>query len=243
MDRLPFVDPLKFGKRFWPHVTFTKYQKDIIYSVVSNDETVVVAGNMLGKDFVSAFIVLWFFLSRSPCRIVTTSADYSQLEAVLWGEMRRFLQTSVEKLEYPDGVLVVNHMHIRKIVRSDEVPETYGDLRSSDREVSNQVTSMKRKTSIRKVKANLMPDERMCGLSYIVGKVAAKGEGMLGHHISETGDGIPKTLWVADEASGVDNDLYERASTWARRMLIIGNAYPCQNFFRDSIKKGDLVVK
>jgi hypothetical protein len=38
MERPLFVDPLKFGKRFWPHVTFTKYQKDIIYSVVENDE-------------------------------------------------------------------------------------------------------------------------------------------------------------------------------------------------------------
>jgi hypothetical protein len=201
-------------------------------------------GGINGKDFVSAFIVLWFFLSRSPCRIVTTSADYSQLEAVLWGELRRFLQTSVERLEYPDGPLVVNHMHIRKIVRNDKVLDTYGELRSSDKEVSNQVTSMKRKTKFRKVKSSLLPDEQMCGVSYIIGKVAAKGEGMLGHHISETGDNVPKTLWVADEASGIDNELYERASTWARRMLIIGNAYSSNNnFFEKGIKEGNIVAK
>src|SRR5690606_28107533 len=80
-----------------------------------------------------------------------------------------------------------------------------------------------------------------CGLSYVIGRVAAKGEGMLGHHIADQGDGIPRTLFVADEASGVDDMTYERAETWAARKLILGNPYPTDNnFFERAVKEGDI---
>lgn len=196
------IDPIKLLNMFWPHVRLYSRQIDIVYSVRDNDETFVHAGNMLGKDFIAAFIVLWFFLSRSPCRIVTTSADYSQLESVLWGEIRRFIQTSVYPLEVSrEGILIVNHMHIKK----------------------------------------LTPDKKdTCGLSYIIGRVAEKGEGMLGHHIADTGDNIPRTLFVADEASGVDDMSYDRSKTWARRKLIIGNPYHCNNFFKKGCIGGDI---
>lgn len=194
------ADPLALAKRLWPDVTFYREQREIIYSVVNNDETYVRAGNMLGKDFVAAFIALWFFLTRHPCRIITTSADYSQLEAVLWGEIRRFIQMSKYQLDNEKGgPLVINHLHIRKVV-----------------------------------------DGQMCGLSYMMGRVAAKGEGMLGHHIADIGDGIPRTLFIADEASGVDDISYDRADTWAKRKLAIGNPYPCNNFFRRASRDGDL---
>jgi hypothetical protein len=206
------IDPLQFAKLCWPHVTFYKEQKEIIYSVRDDDETFVPAGNMLGKDFVTAFIVLWFFCSRRPCRIVTTSVDYEQLQGVLWGEIRRFLQTTRHKLP-----LQINHLNLRK----------------------------------------LNDDGTMCGISYLMGRVSAKGEGMLGHHASlltptdddsdepdtdvpDFNDDIPRTLFAADEASGVDDLSYERADTWAHRKLIIGNPYPCVNFFYHGVKGGDL---
>jgi hypothetical protein len=200
-ESLP-VDPIDFAAVLWPNITFYDKQREIIYSVVHNDETFVPAGHMLGKDFVAAFVALWFFLSRVPCRVVTTSADYPQLEAVLWGEIRRFVQTAAFPLEAPAGPLVVNHLHIRRVV--------------------NGV---------------------MDGLSYLVGRVSAKGEGMQGHHIAEVGDRIPRTLWIADEASGVDDAGYKAADTWARRKLVIGNPYPCTNFFRTGVKGGDLHAK
>jgi hypothetical protein len=194
-------DPLKLAKALWPDVEFYTKQREIIYSVWENDETFVPAGNMLGKDFVAGFICLAFFLTRNPCRIVTTSADSRQLESVLWGEMRRFIQESRIPLNYEKGgPLIVNHLHIRKIVNGE-----------------------------------------VDGLSYIIGRVAAKGEGMLGHHIAETGDDIPRTLFVADEASGVDDISYERADTWAKRKLVIGNPYPCSNFFYKGVNGGDLL--
>ena len=143
-------------------------------------------------------------MTRTPCRIVTTSADHSQLEGVLWGEMRRFIQTSKYPLEHTQGgPLVVNHLHLRQMI-----PGT----------------------------------KQMCGLSYCIGRVAAKGEGLLGHHIADTGDGIPRTLLLCDEASGVADIVYERASTWANRMLVIGNTFPTRNFFYQAVKGGDILA-
>ena len=67
---------------------------------------------------------------------------------------------------------------------------------------------------------------------------------MLGHHIAETGDGIPRTFALIDEASGVEDMSYERMTTWARRLLAIGNCYTNPlgaNFFEKLVKSGDLI--
>lgn len=79
------IHPLALADKLWPDVEFYDKQEEVIKAVLYSYETFVPAGNMLGKDFVTGFLVLWFFLTRHPCRIVTTSADHSQLEAVLWG--------------------------------------------------------------------------------------------------------------------------------------------------------------
>lgn len=197
------VDPLAFAGLLWPDVTFYDRQCDVMYSVRDNAETFVPAGNMLGKDFVSAFIVLWFFLTRHPCRVITTSADYSQLESVLWGEIRRFIQTAAYPLDHArGGPLVVNHLHLRKVVHG-----------------------------------------QICGVSYVLGRVAAKGEGLLGHHVARPYANIPTTLMVGDEASGLEDIVKERADTWAHRQLYIGNCYDCNNFFRRAVEEGDVLAK
>ncbi len=192
------IDPVRFVRELWPDIHLYDRQAEILYSLRDCDETIAVAGNMLGKDFVAALGVLWFFITRSPCRVVTTSVDATQLEGVLWGEIRRFMQTAKYPLDSRQGgPLLVNHLQLRKVTKG-----------------------------------------QVCGISYAIGRVAAKGEGMLGHHVADVGDGIPRTLFVADEASGVDDESYNRADTWARRKLIIGNPYPCTNFFIKGVKQG-----
>jgi hypothetical protein len=207
-------DPIKFGRIIWPDIMFYPKQEEVIWSVVENDETFVPAGNMLGKDFVAAFIALWFFLTRYPVRVVTTSADYAQLESVLWGEVRRYIETAKYPLDHErGGSILINHLHLRKVYKS---------------------------------KGRVVIDPT----SYMIGRVAAKGEGMLGHHveaqeqdIEPDGSIYPRTLFICDEASGADDITYERADTWARRKLIIGNPYPCANFFFRGVKGGDLEAK
>lgn len=114
-------DPVKFVNFNWPDIRLYSKQVDIMYSVRDNDETIVPAGNMLGKDYITGLTVLWFFCSRSPCRIVTSSAGQSQLKAVLWGEIRRFMMTSKYRLP-----LQVNDLLIRQVTRDGGVePKSY----------------------------------------------------------------------------------------------------------------------
>jgi len=110
------IDPLKFASMCWPDVTFYKEQKDIIYSVLENDETVVPAGNMLGKDFVAGFLVVWYFMACKTVRIVTTSVKDDHLR-VLWGEIGRFIATSKHPFaEVNGGPWIINHRDLRKRV-------------------------------------------------------------------------------------------------------------------------------
>lgn len=195
------MDPIYFAKQLWPHVQFYDKQKEVIYSVQNDRETFVVAGNMLGKDFVAGFIALWFFLTRHPCRIITTSVKEQHLQ-VLWGEMGRFISSSRLALEARHGSgLIKHHRNIAKVVNGE-----------------------------------------VCPLSYIKGLVASPDsvESMGGHHIADTGDGIPRTLFLCDEASGVATTHWDTAQKWMQRAFVFGNAWECDNNFFYKAFKGDL---
>lgn len=181
-------------KLYWPNVRFYDKQWEIIRSVEQNDVTVVPAGHQLGKDFVTGFIALAYFLVHPEVRIITTSVKDDHLR-VLWGEIGRFMQTAeFPLLEEEGGPFKVNHRDIRKLVNGEYHP-----------------------------------------ISYLRGMVSQKGEGMAGHHAANT-------LLIIDEASGVDNEVFERGSSWAKKMLIIGNPYPCgaHHFFYKGVMEGDL---
>ena len=136
------TDPFSFLALCWPDIHLYPEQADIVRSVVENDETIVPAGNALGKDFISAFICIWFFCSRSPCKVITHSVDQPQLKGVLWGEMKRFVETS--KIPLP--------------IRMRE--DMFAQL--------------------------IRPDGTADPLSYLIGRVTRKGEGLLGHHVPRT---------------------------------------------------------
>ena len=38
----------------------------------------------------------------------------------------------------------------------------------------------------------------------------------------------------------LDDVHYERADTWAHRILVIGNPFPCTNFFKKAVQEGDI---
>jgi hypothetical protein len=188
-------DPLGFVAHVWPAVQLYDKQQEILLSVRDNDETVVPAGHQLGKDFVAAAAVLWYYTTRHPVRVITTSVKDDHLR-VLWGEVGQFLAMAARPLTVDrGGPLIVHHREIRKIG----------------------------------------PDGKACPLSYLRGCVSAKGEGMAGHH-------APHTLLVVDEASGVEHIVFDRADTWAKRKLIIGNPYGMGSWFHRAVKGGDIVA-
>jgi len=191
------VDPIELGMLLWPEDKWAAYQRRVVYSVWDNIETMVKAGNKLGKDWMGGFIAPVFFLTRHPCRIVTTSAKDDHLR-VLWGEIGQRLRTSRVPLDHKKGgPLIVNDKNIRKLV-----------------------------------------DGERCPLSYLTGMVAGDDSiaAMQGHHIALTGDGIPRTMFMCDEASSVNHEYYRMARSWFNRAYIFGNPWPCNNFFYHAFK-------
>lgn len=206
------ADPVKLFKLLWPHLRLYDKQREILYSVWENTETVVPAGHKLGKDFISGAATILFFVSRGyhPCRIVTTSVQGHQLNEVLWGEIRWLIKESQYQLP-----IQYNHMHVRK----------------------------------------RLPDGDLCGKSYVVGKTTDTPEALSGHHAhrilvdrfegieelpwiyGNDGMAIPTTLAVFDEASGIPSVVYDKMKEWSHRRLIIGNPYPCTNFFYKMIEE------
>jgi len=197
------MNPVELYRWYWPDSYLYDKQWEILLSVFRDDSTFVVAGNMLGKDYVAGRIVPLFFLTRRPCRIVTTSAKDAHL-SVLWGEMTKAIDESPRKLRASDGgPLVVNRRLIRKIHQGIE-----------------------------------------CPLSYVEGMVASPDtiESMGGHHVAAQADGIPRTLFAGDEASGIPDEYFPKVNTWAVRKLLFGNAWDCENEFKRAFK-GDAKLK
>lgn len=118
-------DPLVFAKVMWPDTKFYDKQREIIYSVANNDETFVPAAHQMGKDYVSGFITLWYFLTHHPVRIITTSVKDDHL-MVLWGEIGRFIDTAKYPLDHKKGgPLVIKHRELRKVVNGVQCKISY----------------------------------------------------------------------------------------------------------------------
>jgi len=149
---------------------------------------------------VAGWEVFYFFLTRHPCRIVTTSAKEDHLR-VLWGEIGGFISSCDFVLDFrKGGPLVVNHQELRKWTKKD----------------------------------GLCPKSYCKGLVASLDSIAAMG----GHHIAST-DGVPRTLFVIDEASSVRDEYLDIATPWADRVLVLGNTWPCDNFWRRAVEEGD----
>lgn len=191
------IDPIVFMKRMWPDIQLYDKQIEVVYSFMNDAETVVPAGNQLGKDFIAGRLVLWYFQSRQPCRVVTTSAKDDHLR-VLWGEINDAINSAAFPMDVVEGGnLIINQREIRKMYKGKE-----------------------------------------CPISYIKGMVAGSDSiaAMQGHHVKKTGDGIPRTAVFCDESSSVPDAYYKMFTTWADRMFIFGNTWPCNNFFYKAIK-------
>lgn len=76
---------------------------------------------------------------------------------------------------------------------------------------------------------------KVCDISYLIGSVSEKGEGMAGHHAP---DG---SLAIGDEASGIDDQTFNQMTTWAERILMFGNPLSSAGFFFNGCEGGDIL--
>ena len=75
------------------HASFQE-QEQVLLSVRDNHETFVHAANQTGKTLIAAIIAIWFFVSRTPARVIISSSNETQLESVLWSEICQLIRSA-----------------------------------------------------------------------------------------------------------------------------------------------------
>lgn len=199
----------------WPDVKLYNKQVEIVESLRDNRETVVVSANQMGKDFVAGFLCASFFVAPH----MYFSDDYvARVNAEANGRVptRRVITTSVRS-----DHLMILWAETTKFITRARFPLTTdkgGPLALLNMEVRLAHEAQARN-----------PD------SYMKGIVSKKEEGMTGHH-------APYTLLVGDEASGLEDWVYEQGKTWAKKIFMFGNPNPTNNFFRKMVDGGDVRV-
>ena len=188
------ADPLRFVSLCWPDMQLYPKQEEILLSLRDHVETFVHAANETGKTRIVAVGTLWFFASRTPARVVTSSSSETQLGAILWSEIHSLIHASRFPLPF-----VVKTLCLKKIRRLDSMETEPSD--------------------------------------YVLGYVTNATENFQGHHLPND---RPRVLAVFDEASGVPDEFFEAADSWAHRKLVIGNPLSTTNFFYRSCRGGDV---
>jgi hypothetical protein len=79
------VDPVFKAREVFGWWPWSK-QREILWSVRTNERTAVPSAHGLGKTATAARVVL-DFVSEGPCRIITTAPMWSQVEDLLWAEI------------------------------------------------------------------------------------------------------------------------------------------------------------
>src|SRR5882672_8153224 len=91
-------DPCQFVPILLGHPLWSK-QVEILQSVARFPRTAVKACHASGKTFTAAAVVLWWITRHQKAVAVTTAPTWTQVERVLWGEIRNLVYGA--KIEYP----------------------------------------------------------------------------------------------------------------------------------------------
>ncbi len=91
-------DPVEFSRLAFGHDHWG-VQAEILQSVARNRRTAVKACHSSGKTFCAADAVLWWITANPDGIAVTTAPTWTQVEKLLWGEIRK--SVSVSRIPYP----------------------------------------------------------------------------------------------------------------------------------------------
>ncbi len=87
--------PELFNQKFLNRPPYWSRQADLCRSVVEYRSTVVYSGNMIGKDYWIAGIILWWLLTRPHALCIVTGPSQMVLGSVTFKEIRRCLDGAV----------------------------------------------------------------------------------------------------------------------------------------------------
>ena len=164
-------DPVAFCRDVLNFSPWSK-QREILESVRDHSRTTVRSCHGVGKTAVAARIVLWFLAAHKDSRVITTAPTWSQVEQLLWREIRSAVATARER----DAGVVFPSPQVAKL----ELGERW----------------------------------------FAIGLSTNEPERFQGHHADHL-------LLVVDEASGVDERIYQAAEGFltaeGAKVLLIGN--------------------
>ena len=206
-------DPLAFADAFWPGLGLYDKEQEVVLSVRDSIETYVTAGNKLGKDYTAAWVALAFFIAPQL---------FFEPEYVL--EVERQRQPRFDP-------------HTRRVVttsvKDEHLDILWGEIgrhfKTCDLGLENLLVMTHHEIRFKGEAEAKNP------INYLRGQVSKVGEGMAGHHAAYS-------LFVCDEASGVDDQAYIAAQGWFKRALIFGNPFDCNNHFRTGVEGGNVAA-
>ncbi len=84
-----YKDPVLFV-RTCLNVEPQKWQKEALEALTKHDKIAIRSSHGVGKTTFLAWVILWNLLTRVPCKIPCTANSASQLEQVLWSEIKKW---------------------------------------------------------------------------------------------------------------------------------------------------------
>ena len=121
-----FLSSVLDAKHWWSG------QEEICKSVIKHDRLAIASGHALGKDWLSARLILWFLYCFEPSIVIATSASDRQVSAIIWGELSEAFSHARYKLP--------GHFITKKLV-IDETRKWYA-MGFATKEIRNQPGKM-----------------------------------------------------------------------------------------------------
>lgn len=90
--------PINFFKAAWPDIYLWDKLEDICIQIVKNRRVVIPSGHGVGKTWLLARIALWFLFCFYPSKVITSAPTWSQVELLLWSEIKNAYNTAQFKL-------------------------------------------------------------------------------------------------------------------------------------------------
>lgn len=91
-------DPIAFIKFCWPDSIVWPKLEEIARAIPVHDRIVVRSGHGVGKSWLMARLAIWWLSVYDHSKVLTTAPTWTQVEKILWAEIRTAYQTSAVEL-------------------------------------------------------------------------------------------------------------------------------------------------
>lgn len=96
-------DPCLFAEEVLG-IKLWRRQREILLAIANNDRVAVRSGHKCGKTTVAAIAALWWVCTRDRARVILTAPSYTQVDELLWSEVKRLYRNAKIKIGGTIGV-------------------------------------------------------------------------------------------------------------------------------------------